>query len=244
MELESWCIFNFPWTYIHMLVFKAYMPFIRTFFLPPSFSFFWISIVTPGKIEPSVMESPFSCAMSSTLHLLFWLDGHFNYPHFPVEETEVPRGQIPAEFTYLISEGAGLGSRLSDSIIHCLTWSHNLMMSKHLCLQTTNWLSSLPRPKLRLDLLNHEKWLERPSFFSCICLHKVLISSHINPWRLSPCKYLPRECRVFVGSLSIPPYLQTSPTPSISTPFTFILTTVLICLFLLFQLPWSWPVSL
>lgn len=93
-ESESWCIFNFPWTYIHMLVFKAYMPFIGTFFLPPSFSFFWISIITPGKIEPSVMESPFSCAMSSTLHLLFWLDGHFNYPHFPVEETEVPRGQI------------------------------------------------------------------------------------------------------------------------------------------------------
>ena len=91
-------------------------------------------------------------------------------------------------------------------------------MSKHLCLQTTNWLSSLPRPKFWLDFLNHKKWLERPSFFSCIYLHKVLISSHINPWRLSPCKYFPRECPVFVGSLSIPPYFQTSPTPSISTP--------------------------
>lgn len=65
-------------------------------FFPTSIFFLFLNFHNNSRENRALSygEPFFLCAMSSTLHLIFWLDGHFNYPHFPVEETEVPRGQI------------------------------------------------------------------------------------------------------------------------------------------------------
>lgn len=150
---------SFPWTCIHMSVFKLTCLSWGSL-LPLSFSFLWVFIITPRKIEPLVMKSIsyMPCqhfAFNGLIRLALLLSPFSRWGNWGAKCLNNLWN------TYLISKEAEFGSRVSNFKIHYLIWSHDLMTPKHLFLQLINWLSLLPRPKIWWRLLGPWDGLER-----------------------------------------------------------------------------------